>query len=254
MQSKPAQYKTPLVVKHKRPSKLSDPFQDHGDQYTRALLSKPDHQLTWSDYQSLLGPFLPAGTYEESVYFLPLAFDLLLAEKDPGYELDVSVVWFVSEYADQLKADGILEACRNRICELLAHWTATFVVHHTDQATCREKGWNLDYADHVQHVEAICECTSSLIRFTRHADLAVGFYQDLAQSDNAPVKAAWLLELSRAQACSIKNPPTHPEIGPALNDPATLLNACRAVQKTLAVTQPSPTYWRDLLAQFDYLG
>jgi hypothetical protein len=72
-----------LQRKHPRPKRLSDPFHDNTPESLRELLSKSDTDMRWADFACLLGPHLPAGTYEEVAYFLPLAFDYIGAnEKD----------------------------------------------------------------------------------------------------------------------------------------------------------------------------
>ncbi|MFI4861489.1 MAG: hypothetical protein ACIAXF_12515 [Phycisphaerales bacterium JB063] len=246
-------YQTPMIVGRARPTTLSDPFHDHRLLDVSAFLAKPEVAWDWGDYQTVLGPYLPAGTYSESVYFLPGAFEYIYTHEDDALDLVSPIIGFVSIYARELEKDGLLESCRSRIRELLEHWVSSFRVVHFDKAACKKNGGIHDYFDYVKQSEVVCEATSDLVKFDVHADLAVDFYQDLARFGLSPFKAAWLLELSRAQATHVYHPPIHPEIGSALNAPESLLNAYRAVQKTLATTESSPTYWRDLIARFDYL-
>jgi hypothetical protein len=82
----------PFAVPHPRPRRLSDPFGDFCDESLARLLDTPDDQLRWNHFKQLLGPFLPAGNYEEIVYFLPFAFNCLLEDDESELELVTPIV------------------------------------------------------------------------------------------------------------------------------------------------------------------
>jgi hypothetical protein len=54
-----------LQSKYLRPGALSDPFRDNTPATLRELLRNTDSELRWGGFNALLGPHLPAGTYEE---------------------------------------------------------------------------------------------------------------------------------------------------------------------------------------------
>ena len=245
MRQEQSHFRSPLRLRHKRPKSLSDPFHDHTEEHARKLLSKPDSQLVWSDYQCLLGPFLPAGTYRESVYFLPLAFEHIASHDDDALDLITSIIWFVSEYADELKQDGILDASRDRIAECFEKWTSQFTVVHFDQSACQQKGWKLAYFDYVKHVEVICEGACDLVRFERHADLASSLFQSLKDNTTDAVRAAWFLELARARN-DVYHPPAVSPISAILADREATSRAAELARPMIA-NESSPTYWTDTL-------
>ncbi len=231
--------------------RLSDPFHDNTEENLAALLCRPDSQLSWSDFQVLLGPHLPAGAFEESVYFLPLAFDYVRTGEEAVTDVVTSIVWFVSTFADEMGQDGVLAACRAGQAEMLSSWTSTFQLVHYDRMACKAKGWGLEYQDLVQYSDNICCLTCDLVRFDRHQDIAVDFYQRLAQSTEHDVSAAWLLELWRAQA-DIDHPPKQEEITAAINNLEQLKAAVTTLlDSDLMSEEQSPTYWRAMLASFD---
>jgi hypothetical protein len=91
MQSEPA-----FHVRQSRPHQLSDPGFDFWPEELKRLLAVCDQELTWADFQSLPGPYLPAGTYDEVIYDLPLALKHLRDHtKDAGDMMD-AVVGFCS--------------------------------------------------------------------------------------------------------------------------------------------------------------
>jgi hypothetical protein len=210
------------------------------------LLATPDDQLQWQQLQSLLGPFLPAGTYQESVYFLPFAF-ACLRHGDDALDLTTSVTWFVSEYADELATDGLLDECRSEIAGCLLHWTRDFTVIHFDRDACAAKGWALPYFDYVQRCEAICETLCDLDRFARHADLADGFITRLSSSNEA-VSVGWFLELARGQD-DVYHPPTRESFQRHFTDIALLTQKQAIAEKHLRPTTASPTYWNGVFTK-----
>jgi hypothetical protein len=170
-----------MKVPYARPSKLSDPYSDFTPELLDELLSIPDEKLELTHLRSLLGPFLPAGTYSESIYFLPYAFNHLRKHEDNALDLTTSVTWFISEYANQLEADGLLNSCRAEVMQCFLHWIENFSVIHFDKAECQANGYSLSYFDYVHNSEVVCETLCDLDRFIRHLDIADDFFERLAK-------------------------------------------------------------------------
>lgn len=241
-------FRTPLNVVYPRPSRLSNPDHEYSDDFTNAMLAKRDSEFEWKDFKHFLGPYHLAGTYEQSVYFLPLSLKYIVTHDEDALDLITSIVWFISEYADPLAADGLLVGARGRVSECFEIWTSRFDVIHFDQTACQAKGWRrLTYFDYVKNVEVICEGTCDLVRFDRHADLAVDFFRSLADHCSDPIKAAWFLEMSRSQT-DVYYPPEHPAIRELLGDKNLIRSAASVVQSSLVAAERSPTYWRNTLA------
>lgn len=239
-----------LLVPHARPVKLSDPHNDFTSDRLSQLLVVPDSDMQWHHYANILGPFLPAGTYEESVYFLPNAFDYFLANDDVALDLVTPIVWFTSEYADQLERDGILSATLDRLAECFNHMAAHFHVQHFDRDACLANGWQIDYFDYVSNCDAICQGTTDLVRFEAHRELAEAFVAGLANHHGNSTRAAWFLELARSRE-AVYAPPDYPPISTMLTNRALLEEAASVVRKQLLAAEPSPTYWKDTLAIFE---
>lgn len=243
----PSRFRTRFVTRYPRPLQLSDPHHDHPWHVTHAILAKPDAELTWVDFQTILGPFLPAGTYEESVYFLPLSLEYIVSNEAEALDLVTSIVWFVSECADRLAGDGLLEAARAQLSECFELWTGKFEVIHFDEAACKAKGWSLKYFDLVKNAEVVCDGMCALVEFVRHADLAENFFRSLADHGSDPVKAAWFLEMARSQT-DVFHPPHHAPVSALLADPRLIRSAAAVVKSSMVASEAFPTYWRDTLA------
>lgn len=238
---------TQLRIRRPRTTHLSDPFCDFTSEMLREILNTPDGNLRCNDYRNLLGPFLPAGAYEESVYFLPLAMDYLCSHEDEALDLITSIVWFASEYAKQLDSEGMLHATRERLREILRHLTCQFTVIHFDRKACAQKGWGNPSFNLVHNAEVVCVGTSDLVRFKTHQDLAEEFTLSLAHHDGDPIKAAWFLEYARCQS-DVYTPPEIPSITSLLSDRLLLEQAASVVIEKVMPNESSPNYWDDTFA------
>ncbi|MEX0726465.1 MAG: hypothetical protein WD065_09375 [Planctomycetaceae bacterium] len=174
-----------LKLPYARPLSLSDPNHDFTIDHLKSILATPDCDLKWDDFQALLGPYLPAGTYEESAYFLPLTFDYILTHDDEALDLVTSLVWFSSEYARELQRDGALEAVRAKLQPCLDHWTTAFMINHIERENYVGK-WNRRYLDIVHNSSTLMSATNDLLEFKVHSDIASAFFADLAAADSAP--------------------------------------------------------------------
>jgi hypothetical protein len=198
-----------LKRKYGRPRALSDPFHDNTPASLRELLRRGDSELRWGDFKTLLGPHLPAGTYEEVVYFLPLAFDCIHNDKTVALDLCSSVVWFCSKYEEQLTADKVMDAAREQLLALPRQWTSQFNVTHFDRSMCVEKGWGkLQYLDLVEGSDTVCQMLCDLCEYSTHADIFERFIFDLIDFGADSTKAAWLLALLRTRNDVYHPPPT----------------------------------------------
>jgi hypothetical protein len=234
-----------LHRKHGRPKWLSDPFRDNSPAGLRSLLATADADLECSDFKNLLGPHLPAGTYAEVVYFLPLAFDYVRAHSDVALDLCTSLAWFCSEYADNLAADGALDAAQGELRGLLLDWTSRFEIEHFDARMCASKGWGLQYFDYVRMSETVCEMLSDLVRFQRLAEVAERNVAEFVDFGADAIKAAWLLELIRCRT-DVYRPPELAALDEASNDSRLLQSAFLLAQSDPLLQQTSRTYWGDL--------
>lgn len=228
-----------------RPLQLSDPCYDFRPESLRALLAVPDEKLEWHHYNDLLGPHLPAGTYEEVVYFLPGALETPRQKEEDALDLTSAVVGFISKNSTQLEADGLLQTSREGLVDCLRYWTQVFKIVHFDEEACRKKEWKLSYMDYVQNTEAVCETLTQLDRFEIHGDLADQFLMEIADREAGPTQSAWFLELVRAQT-DVYFPPIHRPAFQTLFSDTNLLHEKRdVVEKSSLKQADSPTYWRD---------
>lgn len=239
-----------------RPRRLSDPDDEYAADRFAEILATPDHDLDWRQYRALLGPYSTAGTYEEVVYFLPLAFDYVLRHDGDALDLITSLVWFSSQYETNLRQDRLHNSVRDRLRICLAHWTRDLQIIHFDREACRQKGWGLQYNDYVVHSEVVCQCNEDLVRFKDHADLALEFTKSLADHQQDKTKASWFLHYSAARFDAY-TPPNDKQIRAILEDRSLLLGAASFVSSQFTGEERQSTYWNDLflkLELWDFVG
>lgn len=234
--------------KFQKPTTLSDPYDDFPQDILSQLVEKSVSELHWVDFNRLFGPYLPAGTYQEVMFYLPAAFQYLQSCEEEALDSVTAVFGFCSKNDDTLKRDGLKVLVETEISTCLTHWVRKFEIIHYDQQACREKGWKRDYFNYVSCSELVAEATSDLVEFSAFADLAVHFYQSLANHISDPTKAAWLLELSRTRF-EIYTPPAHDEIQQILADKTLLNNAYQTASSVMS--KRNNTYWRDMLGEVD---
>jgi hypothetical protein len=234
-------------VPHPRPKKLSDPHYDFTEKLLAKLLATPDDQLGRQHYTQLLGPHLPAGTYDESVYFLPGAFQYMLRQDvSDALELITPIIGYISYNQKCLQEDGILEGALDCVRELFAYWTSRFQVIRLARQPSQEQRRTIKYFYYVENQAEIVFTTSELVRFSTNAALAEEFVRDLALNSNNPIKAAWFLAYSCSQYDPY-HPPLYPPITRLINDEEYLLNAAIVVEEHVVPKERFPEYWHDVL-------
>ncbi|MBC7813932.1 MAG: hypothetical protein H7175_22450, partial [Burkholderiales bacterium] len=182
----------------------------------------------------------PAGTYDESVYFLPGAFRYFIANEEYALEIVTALIGFVSIHKDRLEQDGILEIVRDCIRECFERWTGEFVVVHDLMA----EGAPVAYFDYVKNTAFVASTIAELARFETHVDIAEKFLRDLTENDGDPVKAAWFLEFA-ASRFQYAEPIEHESIVALINDKDRLNKAAEIVRRHQDFIDAAPTYWRD---------
>jgi hypothetical protein len=233
-------------IKYPRPTKLSDPYRDFPPDHLTAILAKSDSELTWVEYRNLLGPHLPAGTYEEVMYFLPLAFAFLVKpeNEDVAYEVADPLAGFMSFNMENLRNDDLLEVVRECVRECLDIWTSTF--------TLIDYGREFAWQQRVSRSLLICGMVNALVKFGNHADLAYTFLHELATNEVDPLKPAWFLgyaafELEEMFFSFVDE--IEVSIASIIMDHDLLQNAAKRVQQS-SMYAISPAYWQEWFKLF----
>jgi len=240
-------------VPYPRPEKLSDPYHDFSAQELRNLLLASDDARRWPHFQSILNGILPAGTYEESVFFLPMALDYMRREPYETFDCIEDVVRWTAEHFERLREDGISDATRAGIRTCFEAWTAQFKVEHYNEVRWNRMRWSPSLRDIVVPTVSVVDLITNLSRHECLADLAEACVDSLANRYDSPVRSAWMLEFAHGmrevlrilgELCELRSD----HIRAVIFDQALLQRHVDRIADTLMAWEPSPTYWPNLLA------
>ena len=112
-------------MKYQKPTRLSDPSSDFSPEELKKILSKEDAELDWADFDRLFFGKMPAGTYEEVRYYIPLACAYIENQRDACNFFEHFSIWIEDNYA-RLKEDGLVDPIISAFHGLFRKATASF--------------------------------------------------------------------------------------------------------------------------------
>lgn len=237
-----------FTVPYPRPTKLSDPNYDfRGCEYLLdELLNTPDQSMGWQEYRELFGPYLPAGTYEEVVYFLPHAFIHLKFNPVDAEDFCNAVFGFCSKNKDQLTTDKLIDTVRTQIMLCLIEWTKIFEFKHYPCNDKQQNHSNLKYTDIVHNSSLVVGALICLTEFETYKDVAINFLKSLQCHNGNLTKACWYLEFTKQYSYPILAPSKKTFVLQSCNSTESLTSAYEVVFPFVVKDDRSTTYWNDL--------
>ena len=112
-------------MKYPKPTRLSDPGSDFSPEELNRILSKADAELDWADFDRLFFGKMPAGTYEEVRYYIPLACAYIENQCDACNFFEHFSIWIEDNYA-RLKEDGLIAPVVSAFHALFRKATSSF--------------------------------------------------------------------------------------------------------------------------------
>lgn len=144
--------------KHPRPVKLSDPGSDFSPEELEAIIRKRDADLTDTDLICIFQGVLPAGKYDEAVYFLPLALERICGSDDDGATtLCENLLQWVGEQKSSLEADALHDRLLTFFDDLFAELVSEFTLDG-------------DYPKNGDRATTIVEALNSVPGFDKRGD------------------------------------------------------------------------------------
>lgn len=135
-------------MKYKKPVRLSDPMSDFSQEELAGILSKQDTELDWRDFDCLFQGKLPAGTYEEVRYYIPLACSYIENQADACGFLEHFSVW-IEDNCERLKEDDLIAPVVSAFYNLFRKATSSF--------SLEENGDHCLYPSGCNSVESLLE-------------------------------------------------------------------------------------------------
>ena len=116
-------------MKYQKPTRLSDPGGDFSPEELNRILSKADAELDWADFDRLFFGKMPAGTYEEVRYYIPLTCAYIENQRDACDFLEHFSIWIEDNYA-RLKEDGFVNPIVSAFHNLFRKATTSFSLEY----------------------------------------------------------------------------------------------------------------------------
>ena len=114
-------------MKYQKPAHLSDPGSDFSLAELNRILAKDDAELDWADFDRLFFGKMPAGTYEEVRYYIPLVCACIENQKDACNFFEHFSIWIEDNY-ERLKEDGFIVPIVSAFHALFRKSTSAFVL------------------------------------------------------------------------------------------------------------------------------
>jgi hypothetical protein len=96
-------------VPYQRPKQLTDPYLDfiEDKDLLDAILMTKDENLNFLHFSCLFHPILPAGRYEETVYFLPWALRFIIKKGDGATDIMYNIIIWAEMNKKMLIKDSV---------------------------------------------------------------------------------------------------------------------------------------------------
>ena len=165
-----------IARKYSRPKKLSDPGSDFAQEELETIIHKGDVNLRDTDLICIFQSLLPAGTYCESIYFMPLALThICSADSDSASTLCNTLLWWISDQKDFLEKDKLYDRLLDFFESLFTEQMKMFTVLNA-------------YPENCNRVTTIFDSLNSY--YSCHGDLLLRKYVDNLENYE---QAAWLI-------------------------------------------------------------
>ena len=128
-------------MKYKKPAHLSDPMRDFSQEELAGILSKQDTELDWHDFDCLFQGKLPAGTYEEVRYYIPLACSYIENQADACDFFEHFSIW-IEDNSERLKEDDLLAPVVSAFRNLFRKATSSFLLEENGDHCLYPSGCN----------------------------------------------------------------------------------------------------------------
>lgn len=167
-------------IPYPRPKKLSDPECDFSQEELVRIINTPDEKIKLDELLCIFQSYLPAGTYEESVYFLPIAMQYLFDQKEDNESLLRNLMIWCSTYKKELEKDMLYEQFLLSLKKIFFSITQSFCIG--------KDGYPLNG-------DFVCVLVAYTNEFSSYTSFGNKLLSDRFEKINTYVDAAWVLVL-----------------------------------------------------------
>ncbi|MCE2595805.1 hypothetical protein K6Y31_13415 [Motilimonas cestriensis] len=178
-----------------RPTMLSDPCQEYGEDCLGKILAKSDQQLSGVDYSILFNTNLPCGKNTETMYFLPASIDYLSGLPAEHAEMLEEWLGFIVKNIPDIESLNLMNSFISLLAIMFESVTSSYDVVSMGDEECGEKGWGISHFEYVRGSLIVCGLVQELSRTRQGKMIAKGFIEHLlGRNDEAANQ--WLIEIA----------------------------------------------------------
>lgn len=172
-------------MKYRKPALFSDPMSDFSQEELNGILSKDDAELGWADFDRIFQGKLPAGTYEEVRYYIPLVCAYIENRRDACNFFEHFSDW-LTDHHERLNEDGLLAPVVSAFHALFRKATSSFAPEYN--------GDHALYPAACDSVESVLEALFRLSPVCREFSPDALFAE--LKKDLSFVHAEWIVYIS----------------------------------------------------------
>jgi len=164
---------------------------DFSKEKLNGILSKADTELDWGDYDCIFHGEMPAGTYEEVRYYIPLACTYIEQQVDAHNFFEHFSIWIKDNY-ECLKEDGLIVPIVSAFRNLFKKATSSFLLKE-----------NHDHYFYPSGCNSVEEIIALFFQLSQTCDefCLDDLFAELKESRSL-VHAEWLVYISKEMAIS----------------------------------------------------
>lgn len=185
-----------------RPGQLSDPYEDFSREELNELISVPDNMIGCYELLCIFQSHCPAGCYEESVYFLPLAVKHIETRQDGASSVLDNLLGWMDENRHALGRDKLWRLCVSCFCRIAGEALSKFHLFRVNDPCAR--GPSI-YPVDCDLLDTLLDPISPTSPILTPIVLRKVFRSHFSSIDSYPA-AAWLVYLGRPNWRHNSNP------------------------------------------------
>jgi hypothetical protein len=185
-------------MKYPKPAQLSDPHQDwtENPEVLAEIISKPDEALTVEDFYCIFQGSLPAGTYEESAYYIEKCFLYIVAQDEikvdrcPG-----QFFWWLDINRQRLEVDCLWDQIVALTEATLWKLLERFELHDLTEQECDHNGIDFRYSIYPNNANTVQTMVEEMLTYESFPPILDPIIDALVLSDKVD-HIHWFVQLA----------------------------------------------------------
>jgi hypothetical protein len=234
-----------VSVPYSRPNRFTCERYEGLSAEHKDILSKELSSLSAADFSDIFGNGIAIGSYEEVVYYLPCALELISDNFASGMEFAKGLVRFLSANRNRLEEDRLLSPALFALARSFLAITREFKLTYLSGEQMCHNTTSRPHAYFVANSGAVLEFLRSFVVSSELALFGDVCFESFCLSEGKWTSSAWLLEFT-LQSRRGFNHPISQRMDGAISDPRLLNLHFAKVRTESPIYDECGAYWTDL--------